>query len=572
MLDSAAKKINTVTMNGEGWFAAILLLVTISSLGCCLADASSDQQCESSSSDSHRAALENDGFCAEFAALPSPPVVTASKDFSLAAITEPTIIPALVADSVSVEDLIPKMETLFRLDHKTQIPVDISPLEHDEAPIKLPENNTMLSPAQRRIPLSRLLPYLEMDSDARGHHAYVRLLNLQDPSAQSISQMLPLNRVMYLAQQGSIQEQSDAIQSINLWLGNGRLKSAIHYDGQDNLLLQLSGQKHVLLIPPEMTADLDFREYKEQRFYYCQKWQKISPRYREDTDKLVKNHALLNPFCTQSGQTSSLSQQQAKKWKESRAFMAKLSPGEALYLPALWSHAVISTTPSAGAKINMAVNLWFVQQSNSHAAALKRNPDWPEGNFLWGNDLMTQGRYEDAAMAFDRALTMRQGKYFDAAHNLASALERQGQAEQAKAQYRKAFELRRNNREGVQCLCNLGIVAKRQNLWDEAASAYSEAGKLDSASPRPYSLLGNVRALQGRFQEAEMSLRKALEIHEQRAKVETKEIVGVYNSLGVILEQMGKMNEATQSYQKALDLDPSNSKAAENLKHALGKA
>jgi len=68
--------------------------------------------------------------------------------------------------------------------------------------------------------------------------------------------------------------------------------------------------------------------------------------------------------------------------------------GEALFLPALWSHAVVSTPAKeedVSRGLNIAVNIWFVQRSLSHAAALKHHPEWTQGWFVYANDLRAAG-------------------------------------------------------------------------------------------------------------------------------------------------------------------------------------
>ena len=70
----------------------------------------------------------------------------------------------------------------------------------------------------------------------------------------------------------------------------------------------------------------------------------------------------------------------------------------------------------------MAVNLWFVQSSVAHSAALRLYPEWTQGWFVYGNDLRAAGRHAEAADAYSKALSLRPD-YYDAAHNLASCRE-----------------------------------------------------------------------------------------------------------------------------------------------------
>jgi cytochrome c-type biogenesis protein CcmH/NrfG len=153
-----------------------------------------------------------------------------------------------------------------------------------------------------------------------------------------------------------------------------------------------------------------------------------------------------------------------------------------------------------------------------------------------------------------QALQLRPG-YYDAAHNLASVYEAQQDFDRAAAQYHAAHALRPSD---ALCLGNLGIVLRQQGRLDESAAAYVRAclvcvlvccvgGRHSAAAEggaelkhdigvkppppslfnffahaqeaaialqpreaRGYSLLGNVRALQERLDDAEAAFVHAL--------------------------------------------------------------
>ena len=50
----------------------------------------------------------------------------------------------------------------------------------------------------------------------------------------ALTSTLPLHRALYLARRVS------HLVAINFWLGDGSLRSALHYDLHDNLLLQVA--------------------------------------------------------------------------------------------------------------------------------------------------------------------------------------------------------------------------------------------------------------------------------------------------------------------------------------------
>ena len=46
------------------------------------------------------------------------------------------------------------------------------------------------------------------------------------------------------------------ISNIYFWMNNGNINSGLHYDGSDNLLLQISGTKTIYLFSPEQSEFL----------------------------------------------------------------------------------------------------------------------------------------------------------------------------------------------------------------------------------------------------------------------------------------------------------------------------
>ena len=79
--------------------------------------------------------------------------------------------------------------------------------------------------------------------EERGFHAYVRHISLDKFPA--VAKRLPTVRALKLA--------GERLNSVNLWIGDGGMRSNLHWDGHDNILLQLTGTKTLLLLPPEAT-------------------------------------------------------------------------------------------------------------------------------------------------------------------------------------------------------------------------------------------------------------------------------------------------------------------------------
>ena len=484
--------------------------------------------------------------------LSSPQIKAASKELDLSQGDTPLIITGVIPKSFSLDTIPSILESYFSSQSTNEsngepqiVRVDITPLTYKEAPIKL-SNGTIISPHQLAIPINEVIPLFTASSpQKRGYNAYIRLLNLQ--SHPTLTTLLPLARVLHLAGSNLI--------SANLWLGDGSIKSAIHYDGQDNLLLQLSGTKTVLLIPPELEPYMQYKKYTESRFVFNESIGKFVDGAFKSTSKIVMNHGTFDPFSS----TTSDHEQEFDFIKGSRAMISTLHPGEALFLPALWSHAVVSSTG-----LNAAVNIWFVQKSVSHRKALALNLSWSAGHFLLGNDLLAQRYYTEAEVAYRKSLEIEPDN-FDASHNLASALEGKGDTA-AINQYREAFALHRSLEEGVQCLTNIGVIFKKSGDLKEAEVVCKEAVELDPKSGKAWKLYGNILALLGKFEAADEALDKAVKLLRS-----ANDKVAALNSWGVVLEQLpGRKQDAIAAYEQALRIDSSYQKARESLDNLIG--
>ena len=120
------------------------------------------------------------------------------------------------------------------------------------------------------------------------------------------------------------------------------MQSAVHWDGHDNLLLQLEGRKRVLLLPPDAVSVLGFRRFKyhawrlsEDELEAIGRGTCLSPEFseHEHCKADVENHCTFDAFLETATLPLSILR---------RAYVAVLEPGQALFVPALWHHAVAS--------------------------------------------------------------------------------------------------------------------------------------------------------------------------------------------------------------------------------------
>ena len=190
---------------------------------------------------------------------------------------------------------------------------------------------------------------------SRGHHAYVRYLPLIESGStwlQRLADALPIRRATQMA---------EGLQESNLWLGDGGMRSALHLDYMDNLLLQLQGEKQLLLLPPSAHAAAGYRLRSERRYVFDESTEDFSGDEATGWPR-VANHATLEVFAAGAeAEAAAVSPGLAAS-----ALRCTLRAGEALFIPALWSHAVASSAAEAGAEapagsaegLNAAANLW----------------------------------------------------------------------------------------------------------------------------------------------------------------------------------------------------------------------
>jgi len=112
-----------------------------------------------------------------------------------------------------------------------------------------------------------------------------------------------------------------------IWIGN-ESRVAPHYDESDNIACVVSGRRRFILFPPEQVANLY-----------------VGPLDRTVAGQPISMVDLDNPDF-----------EQFPKFREAlkHAMVADLEPGDAIYIPALWWHAVQATSD-----LNVLVNYWW---------------------------------------------------------------------------------------------------------------------------------------------------------------------------------------------------------------------
>ena len=341
-------------------------------------------------------------------------------------------------------------------------------------------NATVVRPAQHACSLQAAVE--EVRSQKRNYQAYVRHQSLE--ALPAFAAALNASRVPGLIGGGS------RVQRANLWLGDGGLASSLHWDSFDNLLLQLQGEKLVLLLPPRAGRSLGYAPHSEHRYVFDgTRFTGTERTGAEPADNLSPvwlgaNERSLPP---QSDElfTSSMGSAEGRLLNDAPpstsispevldgSVVCRLSQGQSLFIPALWSHAVISSTaslggasssvspteeqeehaskcsPAAGPQdLNAAINVWYARDDVSVQSAMASGADaWPAARAallttlrVLGRDAATAGRYEEAAATFGR-LTALEPSDAEAQYSHGLALQDAGHAEAARAALTAAVRL-----------------------------------------------------------------------------------------------------------------------------------
>ena len=97
---------------------------------------------------------------------------------------------------------------------------------------------------------------------------------------------------------------------------------------------------------------------------------------------------------------------------------------------------------------------------------IRIRPDLPEAHFNLGNALQSLGRFDEAIVAYRRAVELRP-TYAEALNNLGNSLRSRGLYADAEGAYRKASAIDPNYADAQS---NLGMSLQNQGLLEEAAA------------------------------------------------------------------------------------------------------
>lgn len=190
-----------------------------------------------------------------------------------------------------------------------------------------------------------------------------------------------------------------------------------------------------------------------------------------------------------------------------------------------------------------------------YTKALEKNPGWWTAWNNLGNELLAQGKTDEAMDYFNKVLALRPGDA-NAENNLGQSYFQKGDVAQAVVHFEKAL-LAHPDKPLPVANVNLGNILLRQGHVDEAMAHYQAALKIQSRNPNAHNGLGNVYYHQGNLDGALAEYQSALETDPDSATI--------HNNIGNILLQKEDVSGAFAEYEKSIRLQPEYVEALNNL-------
>lgn len=422
------------------------------------------------------------------------------------------------------------------LAHDLDSLVTVSASEHPFAPIKVmaESNASLIRPAEFTVTLHEAIDIIRRRRPRGKLNTYVRFVSLE--TLPELGAVLPLEGVRRLIGAGA------RVQANNILIGDGSLHSDIHFDDKDNILLQLAGEKEILLLPPvHLNAALNYTPFHERRAVVrVDGGRRVMDGSLPTGRGMVENHSPFSAFAStedQQGYDRAAALRQlipAELAPQTR--MCSLQPGQALFIPALWSHAVRSkpstTEPTSG--LNVAVNTWYDRSMHSFMAALRASPSFAAAHTCTGSAFDALGRHAEAAAAYEAALSFNTrgiSRGYPIALALAGTLIRKLGSED---NLERASML-------LEELCSTLIRGENSE----------NAGNAAERCAQEYASLGAVRARSSRFKDAIRLYSKAIQLKPNDALI--------YQQLARAYEDGGLPSRAVDAHNSAFHLSPNDS-------------
>lgn len=198
----------------------------------------------------------------------------------------------------------------------------------------------------------------------------------------------------------------------------------------------------------------------------------------------------------------------------------------------------------------------FEQAVRRLRAAVKNRPENTPWLLALADALEKNGELDEAEDVARQAL--KQSRSSSAWFRLGVILQGKNDPKQAQQCYENALELKP---ECSVTLNNLGLTAKDQESWEQALECFDKALKQDEKYAS--ALVNKAAVLEelGRLEDAEHTVRAAVEIDPSPA---------AHHTWASILQKMGRSKEAAQMLQRCLELDPEDKLGARLALAAMG--
>jgi tetratricopeptide (TPR) repeat protein len=214
-------------------------------------------------------------------------------------------------------------------------------------------------------------------------------------------------------------------------------------------------------------------------------------------------------------------------------------------------------------------------------------PQTPAQYYDIGNLLILQGRIDEAAEHFSRALAL-QGNFVNGLNGLGQILANEQKTKEAVAYFRHAL---RANPDDVETYINLGFLEQNRGNLQQASVYYQNAARLQPQGPADYfnqavafsalglraravEVFGVVIQLEPGFWQARYLLGVELaaqgKIEEARAQFSAAiryrpDFAPSHLNLGVMLAKQEKLDQALAEFRTTLQLDPANPSAQQYI-------
>jgi len=191
--------------------------------------------------------------------------------------------------------------------------------------------------------------------------------------------------------------------------------------------------------------------------------------------------------------------------------------------------------------------------------AIDIKPDKYEAWVFRGGTLHLLGKYQDAIASYDKAIEI-EPDYAEVWALRGIALSELGKYQDAIASYDKAIKIKPNYASAWH---NRGLVLDRLGKYQEALTSYDKAIKIEPDYADAWVLRGIALYRLGKYQDAIDSSDKAIKIKPNGA--------WAWVARGTAQEDLKRYDEALESYEKAIQFDSNNQKAINNRKRVLEK-